>query len=333
VSRGDTTTRRDSAVAIRARYHAEVDYLAAPIRALVAFFDISVMGALGYCGGVIGCVLIPGMFVGLRKLRAPTGVAAPVAVIAGIYGGGIVLALFLDSVGDVGFGGTNFNNIETHSLAVARLNDCRPVTDALGTPIAQTGTGHGTYESKGAFGTSTWQIDVAGPKRNAVVRYAAEKHGDVWGFTAMEIKLDDKVANLASCLRPHTAKSLVHAERKDVIGLWGEQASNKLVLTRIAADGTFVVAAFDGPKLVLRARGTWELSDRGLVWHFDKANSQVPAGYWDAMGEDRIKADTNPILEIGPAKLVYEEMDGRRTEVVAMDPARLEPFVQQLDAR
>ena len=302
--------------------------VAAPIHALVAFFGISVVGALGYCVGVIGCVMIPALFAGLRKLRAPVAVAAPGAAIVGTYAGGIVLAFFLGSDGFGGFGG--FGDIETHAIAVARLNDCAQVTARLGAPIEQTGTGKGTYESKGAFGTSTWEIDVAGPTGAAVVRYAAEKHGGVWALTALEIKIDDKVGDVLRCKSARAAP--IHVERKDLVGLWGEQGSgDKLVLTRIADDGSFVAGAFDGQKLVMKARGTWELSNGAIVWHFDPAKSDVPAGYWEKMGEARVKADTNPIVEIGPAKLVYEEMDGRRTEVVAMDPARLASFVQQLE--
>ena len=304
--------------------------LVAPLRALVAFFHISVGGALGYCIGVIGCVLIPGAYVGLRKLDVKTPIAAPVAAIGGIYAGGIVLALF---VGGFGFGG--FDDVETHAIAIARLNDCAPATAAIGAPIEQTGTGGGTYESRGAFGTSTWEIDVAGSKRGAVVRYAAEKHGGTWQLTALQMKVDDRVADLASCMRGRAAPApRIAVRRAEVVGLWAEEArGDAIVLTRIADDGSFVSAAFRGDEVAMKFRGTWELSDGAIVWHFDKAASQAPEAVWEAMGSDRIAADVNPIVEVGATKLVFEEMDGRRSELVAVDPARVAAKVQQLDAK
>jgi hypothetical protein len=36
-------------------------------------------------------------------------------------------------------GGTSFDDIETHALALARVNGCARATDALGAPIRQTG--------------------------------------------------------------------------------------------------------------------------------------------------------------------------------------------------
>ena len=57
--------------------------------------------------------------------------------------------------------------------------------------------------------------------------------------------------------------------------------------------------------MLFRARGTWELTDGGIVWHTDRARSQARDGYWAALGEERIKADTNPILEVGASRPAY----------------------------
>jgi hypothetical protein len=284
------------------------------------------MGALGYCIGVIGCVLLPGVFLGARKLGASTAIAAPIALVVGVYAGGVVL-LFFDMA--------MFDNVETHAIAIAHLNDCDPATAALGSPIELTGTGGGTYESQGAFGTSSWQIDVAGPRRGAEVVYAAEKHGGVWSLTALAMKLDDAPIDLRDCMQPRRAlaRSLPHVDRAALVGLWGEQHGDRLMLTRLAADGTFVAAGFTSGDLQFVVRGTWELSDGGIVWRYDKARSRVPDGYWSQMSDERIRGETNPIVELSPSKLVYQELDRRLTELVPMDPARLEPLLRQLDAR
>lgn len=305
-------------------------FLLAPFKALLWFFSISVLGALGYIVGVIGCVFAPGAYKLLRAVNTPKPVAMPLAILGATIAGGLALMLFIG--GD--FGGVGID-VPTHDLAINRLNSCAPAIAALDKPIRLTSVGAGNYHTEGAFGASSWQLDVSGPTKKATLAYAAEKHGGVWAFTGLALTIDGHDLDLASCMAGSTAPPpprVARADREDVIGLWGTSHDRELVLTRFDPDGTFVSGMFVDEHMNMQLAGTWKIDDRQLVWHYDRARSHAPSTVWDQLGPARIEADVNPIVELSKVRMVIQEVDGRLTEMRPMDPARLVDQVRQMSA-
>lgn len=126
-----------------------------------------------------------------RRLGIRTAVAVPVACAIVVVVAGVLLG-----VAALVF---NMRDVPTHELALERLNACPAARAALDTPIRLTSVGDGTYTAEGAFGASTWRLDVSGPKRTAELDYAAEMHGGRWALTRLILRVDGKVLDLDDC--------------------------------------------------------------------------------------------------------------------------------------
>jgi len=318
-----------------------IDIALWPFRTLGAFFAISVAGALGYIIGVIGCVAIPAAYLLLRKVITAKPTAFALAVVVGTVVGIIPLGLFVGASAGI------MNSVPTHDFVIARLNACPEAVAALEAPIQRTAVGRGTYNTRGGFGTSSWEIEVAGAHDAAHVVYSAEMHGGIWTLTGLAMTVGDKAIDLDECLHevgptpapnaapdsttaPGTGTAVLDITRAGLVGLWGTSHGRQLMLTRFDASGAFVIGMFVDDKLAVRVVGTWELSGTHLVWHYDREHSEAPQSYWDAVGSAHMAAEDDPIVEFSKARIVIKETTGELTALEPMDPVRLADMVKQL---
>jgi hypothetical protein len=93
----------------------------------------------------------------------------------------------------------SFGDIPTHDLALDVLRACPAAEQALGAPIERTGVGNGSYETRGAFGTSSWRLDVKGPLASGSVAYGAEMHGGVWTLTVLQLEVGGERLDVLAC--------------------------------------------------------------------------------------------------------------------------------------
>jgi|SRR5690606_14830451 len=92
-----------------------------------------------------------------------------------------------------------FSDVPTHELALRQIAACPAAAALLGTPVELDGVSGGTYETQGAFGASSWKIDVVGPKGDAEARYAAEMHGGRWSLTLLEVRAGGREIDALAC--------------------------------------------------------------------------------------------------------------------------------------
>jgi hypothetical protein len=315
-----------------------IDIALWPFRTLGSFFAISVAGALGYIIGVIGCVAIPAAYLLLRRVLTAKSAAFALAVVVGTVVGTIPLGLFVGASSGI------TNSVPTHDFVIARLNACPAAVAALEAPIKRTAVGRGSYKARGGFGTSSWEIEVAGAHDVAHVVYSAEMHGGIWTLTSLAMTVSDKAIDLDECLHeagatpapnaaPHSTTAgtaVLDITRAGLVGLWGTFHGRQLMLTRFDPSGAFVIGMFVDDKLAVRVVGTWKLSGTHLVWHYDREHSEAPQSYWDAVGSAHMAAEDDPIVEFSKARIVIKGTTGELTALEPMDPVRLAGMVKQL---
>ncbi len=79
---------------------------------------------------------------------------------------------------------------EAYKIALARAQANSGVTEAIGSPIAQTGIVSGNSNVNGPTGEANLSIPLSGPKGKATLYVEAKKSADIWLFQTMVVKIE-----------------------------------------------------------------------------------------------------------------------------------------------
>ena len=88
--------------------------------------------------------------------------------------------------------GSIINDTEPYQQALAKAQNSEWLISRLGEPIEDNGTSYTNYSYKNGMAVLDFQAKLKGSKDiEASLDVSAEKKGDVWKFTAMEVSVDD----------------------------------------------------------------------------------------------------------------------------------------------
>ena len=93
------------------------------------------------------------------------------------------------------------SHADADAAAIAEIEKCSAVTEALGTPIEEVpySLGCGEYSSGGGFAAASYTIPVQGPKGSGSLTYMAEQHGGPWNVHGATLSTSSGTITAVPC--------------------------------------------------------------------------------------------------------------------------------------
>src|SRR2546429_8288625 len=129
------------------------------------------------------------------KWVVPVGCLLPVLVV-----GGCALMVFFCAT-------SMMKQAEAYKIALARAQANSGVTEAIGSPIAQTGIVSGNSNVNGPTGEANLSIPLSGPKGKATLYVEAKKSADIWLFQTRVLKIEKTRERIELNTLPFLARS------------------------------------------------------------------------------------------------------------------------------